>query len=396
MKNFLSYFKLFFSDRSSILFLTAVILGLAFSVSVIVSTFSLMEGFELSLENGLQQNQGDISVSGRRHFFTIESVEETFKRLDIRTYSPVITSESFLVTERESHGALVKGIISKTFQKVTGKSIYLKEKQVAIGEELAKRFGLVVGDDIQLLFAAGSKSFSNTPISYSFKVASIIKSRLYQESLRVVYMDQAELQKILALGDKVNEVVLKMPGKYLYPSRSDIQGFANVLQDELGYEFVSRTFWEKYAGLLQAVKIEKFYIVAILQVIVVVSIFNIMALLVFISEKKAAQIFLLQVLGMTKSRFTFFWYCTVFCFWLLGCLLSLGFTLMFSQMLEKWEIFKVPGSVYHLSKLELSMNPYEVIIVFAVVLLWMFAVTWWSLRRWKQGPLIQRMRKEYN
>lgn len=396
MRNFLSYFKLFFSDRSSVLFLAAVILGLAFSISVIISTFSLMEGFEQSLESGLQQNQGDISVSGRRHFFTVESVKEIFERLDISYYSPVITSESFLVTEHEGHGALVKGIIPASYKKVTGKDVFLTEDHIAIGAELAKRFSLKVGDDVQILFAAGSKSFSNTPVAHTFKVASIIKSRLYQESLRVVYIDQNRLQKILSLGAKVNEIIVKMPRKYLYPSRNDVQGFANVLQDELGYEFVSRTFWEKYSGLLQAVKIEKFYIVAILQVIVVVSIFNIMALLVFISEKKAAQIFLLQVLGMTKSRFTYFWYSTVFLFWILGCFLSLGFTTIFSHMLKTWEIFKVPGSVYHLSKLELSMNPYEIIIVFGIVLIWMFAVTWWSLRGWKQGPLIQRMRKEYN
>jgi len=355
-----------------------------------------MEGFELSLESSLQQNQGDVTISGRRHFFTLNSLKDILDRLDISHYSSVITSESFMVTEHSSHGVLVKGIMRDSYVEVTGKRVPVEQGKVAVGEELAKLFKLKVGDHVELLFAAGNRSFSNTPIAQSFEVCAIVASRLYQESLRVVYIGQKELQGILHLGEKVNEVILKLPAKYAFPSRTEISSFANVLQEELGYEYVSRTFWSKYSGLLQAVKIEKFYIVAILQVIVVVSIFNIMALLVFISEKKAAQIFLLQVLGMTKNRFTYFWYSTVFLFWFIASILSLCFTSLFSILLGRLDIFKVPGSVYHLSKLELSINPYDVFTVFFVVLVWMLIVTWWSLRRWKKGPLIQRMRKEYN
>ena len=396
MKNFISYFKLFFADKSSLLFLSSVILGLAFSISVIISTFSLMEGFVVSLESSLQQNRGDLSISGRRHFFKFKDISSTLKRLDITSFSTVITSESFLVGADHSQGVLVEGIEPKSYKQVTKTKILVSRDFVAVGKELANLFELKVGDEVDLLFAAGNKSLNGTPVAYTFKISSIIDSQLYQQSLRVVYVAKEQLQELLNLNEKINQVVLKLPTQYVYPSRNDIQSFSTVLQDELGYEYVVRTFWEKYSGLLRAVKIEKFYIVAILQVIVVVSIFNIMALLLFISEKKASQIFLLQVLGMTKDRFTYFWYSTVSLFWLIASILSLGFTFVFSLLLEKWDLFQLPGSVYHLSKLELSLNLYEVLGVFSVVLIWMYIVTWWSMKRWKNDPLIQRMRKEYS
>lgn len=394
MKDFLSYLKLFFSGRSSKLFFGAVLIGLAFSISVIISTFSLMQGFETSLDRGLEADQGHLIVSGRRSFFEMGKIEDDLKKLKATAWAPIVTSESFLVLEGISHGVLVLGIERDSFKKITGKKIELSKNGVAIGEEISKKFNLKLGDKIELMFASGNKSLANTPVVHAFTIEQVFKSQIYLHSLRSVYIEKKSLQKILDLDNRINKVLVNAPIKDQNHFKEYIENFVLQLQERLGFEYMVRPYWSKYKGLFKAVRVEKFYIVTILQVIVIVSIFNIMAILLFIGEQKAAQIFLLRVLGMTHKGFDKFWYGVMLTFWLGGVLLSFLFTYIFSLLLENWDLFKLPGSVYHLNRLELSVNPLEVLVIISVVLLWMFIVTKLTLHRWKKRSLIRSLNKE--
>ena len=394
MKDFLSYLKLFFAGKSSKLFFGAVLVGLAFSISVIISTFSLMQGFETSLDKGLKADQGHLSVSGRRSFFELKAIEDSLRDLKAKAWAPLVTSESFLVLEEASHGVLVFGIEQESFRSVTDKKIELSREGISIGNELAKKFNLKIGDSVELMFASGNQTLANTPVSQTFKINHIFTSQIYLNSLRTIYMRQEVLQKILHLDSRINKVLVNVPLTESEKLKAKIETFISQLQEKVGFEFIVHPFWRKYKGLLEAVRVEKFYIVTILQVIVVVSIFNIMAILLFLGEQKAAQIFLLKVLGMTHKGFDKFWYGVMSLFWVGGVLLSFLFTYIFALLLENWQLFKLPGSVYHLNKLELRVNPEEVLIIIFVVLVWMFIVTKFTLSRWKKKSLIQSLNKE--
>ncbi len=391
---FIKYFRLFFADRSSRLFFIAVLIGLAFSIAVIVSTFSLMEGFEVALESGLKHSQGDVTIIGRRSFFTLEKVKSSLAALRVKEFSPLVTSEAFLVGDNFSQGVLVTGIEFKSYQQVTGVTLNLTEDEVAIGRELSRVAGLQVGDHVQLLFAAGNKTLLNTPVAHLFRIKTIIDSPIYLQSLRMVYVQQRKLQDILQLKSKINKVLVNTPFKAVEKNKHVIKNFVLALGNDLGFEFIVRPYWSRYTALLEAVKVEKFYIVAILQVIVIVSIFNIMAILLFIGEKKAGQIFLLRVLGMTNRAFARFWYQVIFLFWIGAVGISYLFITVFSKMLSSWKLFQLPGSVYHLSHLQLSLNFTEVIIIVFIVLIWMFVVTWLTLKRWNKHTLIEGLKLE--
>jgi ABC-type lipoprotein release transport system permease subunit len=175
--------------------------------------------------------------------------------------------------------------------------------------------------------------------------------------------------------------------------QSIIGTFRRLIMQNLGYEFLVQTFWDKYSGLLEAVRVEEFYIISILQVIVLVSIFNIVALLFFISEKKSPQLFLLQVLGMGGKQLNRFWYKAVSLLWIVAVAGSLILSMGYRYALQNLDIFKVPGSVYHLSRFDLSFNWLEVIIIFILVLVAMLVVTWWSMHRRGRVSLITKMRQ---
>ena len=63
---------LIFSEKSSIKFAIGVFLGLGFSISVILSTIGIMDGFELSLRRALKKSTGDLQFYSRKGFFNVE------------------------------------------------------------------------------------------------------------------------------------------------------------------------------------------------------------------------------------------------------------------------------------------------------------------------------------
>jgi hypothetical protein len=67
-----------------------------------------------------------------------------------------------------------------------------------------------------------------------------------------------------------------------------------------------RPFWSEYSYFIEAVKIEKLSITLILQLIVVVAVFNIIAFVIYIMEKKS----LLKFSTVLQNKKRFLWiYC---------------------------------------------------------------------------------------
>ena len=122
--------------------------------------------------------------------------------------------------------------------------------------------------------------------------------------MRFIYLDGNYLRKILDLKkDTVNLVYFK---DFYAQDDKSLEKKAALLESEFpGFEI--NLYWEEYQTLLKAVEVEKFSIGIILQVIVVVALFNLVAFIIFISERKSQELFLLRALGGNFKLFRNFW-----------------------------------------------------------------------------------------
>ena len=265
---FKTFLQVLLLDRSSLKFAAGVLIGLAFSISVILCTIGIMDGFEWSLKKGLNRSVGDLYFYSRDGFFELEGdVKDQLKNLEIKEFSPVVQTESFLIYNEVSKGVLIKGVDLALFGKVTGIALALKEGEVAIGIELQKKLELKIGDEIVLALANGNKGVSNTPMLARYRVGQFITHGVYQKDLRQVYMNISELQNILDIEKRINVVVLNVPDKTIGQFDDDLDGyvqniehFGELLRDGLGIEFVVKPFWSEFSALFRAVEVEKFMI----------------------------------------------------------------------------------------------------------------------------------------
>ncbi len=156
--------RIFLAGKASTRFCIGVVLGLSFSIAVILSTIGIMDGFEDTLKRGLKNTVGELILHSAHGFFSIDGqLLEMRKKFQVDSFSPSVQMEAFVISEERSKGVLVKGVDRKPFEKVTGIKLNLERNEVAIGSELAKYFSLKVGDKIVLAFANGNRNFEGLP-----------------------------------------------------------------------------------------------------------------------------------------------------------------------------------------------------------------------------------------
>ncbi len=358
----------------------------------------IMDGFEHALKMGLKKSVGDVSMHSRNGFFIIdEKLKNKFSKQLIQNYSGLVQTESFLIFNEESHGVLVKGI-DDHYAEVVSLPLKLQSGEAAIGSEIAKINQIKVSDEIVLAFGRGNAEVKSMPALLRFKVSSIINHGIYQKDSRMVYIRLDEIQKILELKNKVNMISFNVPINPKSAQGEEIKMIESSLplfRRYFGEDFYFKPYWREFSSLIDAVKIEKVMISLILQMVVVISIFNILAFIIFINEKKSKELFLFKALGMSKKAMSDLWIQLVFLIWFLSCLLSLVFVQIFKFALLKLSLFELPSEIYTMPRIELYLTAKDYLFVFALALLWILIITYYLLRKIKQKSLLEGLRQEF-
>lgn len=399
-ERFKLFLALFLDNPTTVKFALGVLIGMAFSIAVILSTMGIMDGFERALKLGLKKSVGDVAMYSRNGFFTFdEKLKNEFKKSKIKNFSALVQTESFLIFNEETHGVLVKGI-DESYADVVSLPLKLNSNEIAIGSEIAKINQIQVGDEIVLAFGKGNVEVKSMPALLRFKVAEIINHGVYQKDARMVYARLDEVQKILELKNKVNMISFDVPREAHLKVNDDDD--LKIIEDALVFYrqdfdsgFYFKPYWREFSSLLEAVKVEKVMISLILQMVVVISIFNILAFIIFINEKKSKELFLFKALGLSKKAMSDLWLQLVFLIWFLSCFLSIIFVQIFNLALLKLPLFDLPSEIYYMPRITIYLTYKDYLFVFILTLVWILIITYYLLRRLKQKSLLEGLRQEF-
>lgn len=391
------FLSLFTDSKSGKRFFVGVILGLSFSIAVILSTIGIMDGFERSLRQGLKKASGDLTINSRTGFFHFsKEMESTLTEVHIEKFSALVQTESFLVYKNNSQGVLIRAI-NDSYKELVGLDLLLNRHEAAIGSEIAKAYKINVGENIVLSFGKGNGELKSLPSLHSFRVAKIIEHGIYQKDSRIVYLKLSDVQEILELDEKVNMISLKIdPLEYLdkdeelvYKSKID------SLNKNLSEDFYVRAYWRDFSSILSAVKVEKVMISIILQTVVVVSIFNVLAFIIFTSESKSREIFLFKALGMSQKMIVRMWFKLIVFIWATACFCSIFLVQIFKIILQKISLFKLPAEIYYMPRLDLYISTKDYLLVFLLAFIWISLMTFILLLKIQKKPLLAGLRQEF-
>jgi ABC-type lipoprotein release transport system permease subunit len=398
---FKTLLKVLFSEKSSYKFATGVIIGLAFSISVILATIGIMDGFEHSLKKALKSSVGDLVFYSKHGFFNFDNeIKSELNILNIQNYSELIQTEGFLLKDEISKGVLIKGVTPSTFNKVTGMTLKFDQPGIYIGDELLNFLGAKINDEIVLALAGGNKHVGGMPTLHRFKIINTVSHGIYQKDMRIIYMNLSDLQDLLVVGEQVNVVSANIPTTNTLFSHaiaySDlVEDYQQRLFDRLGTQFTIRPFWYEFLSLIKAVKAEKAMIGLILQLVVIISIFNVLAFIIYLNEKRSRELFLFKALGMSQSSLNNSWLAMITIIWFIACSISILLVQAFNFLLVNTSLLELPGDVYDQGSLSIVLDIGDYALVFLITYIWIFGMAAIGLYKIKKQSILKGLRKEF-
>ena len=174
----------------------------------------------------------------------------------------------------------------------------------------------------------------------------------------------------------------------------DAGPLSEVIQAELGFEFLAISWSTTNRALFSALELEKLAMGLILTLIVVVAAFNIVSTLVMVVVDRTREIGILKSMGMTDRMILRIFMIQGLSIGIIGTTLGTALGLLLAWVLDTFEIISIPAEVYFVEKLPVSIHPTEIGQIVAVSLLIAFLATIYPALKASQLQPVRAIRHE--
>jgi lipoprotein-releasing system permease protein len=282
-------------------------LGIALGVVVLITVLSVMNGFDREIKKRVFSMVPAITVGSQATF--VAKWEELASLLktapNVTAVAPYVEGQVLLTSSGLVQPALIRGIIPADEAKISE----LKEKVVAgkldsltphsfgiiLGEDLANRLDLLVGDKVTVVTPEMSMSPAGViPRFKRFTVTGIFKAGGgFGFDAMLAFINMSDAQKLLEMSTAVSGIHVNIKDVYA----------AQQVSDELrrGLSPTARisNWTDQFGAFFQAISLEKTMIFFILLLIIAVAVFNLVSTLVMVVSEKEADIAILRTMGAT-------------------------------------------------------------------------------------------------
>jgi lipoprotein-releasing system permease protein len=274
------------------------VLGIAVGVAVLIVVISVMSGFDRYLEDKMIGTHAHIVVESLTPSASLEDLMKKIKDIPGVIDTAPFASGGALIKEGSSLiNVQLRGIVPGLEPKVTKIKEYIKqgdlnlgEGEIIIGEELANRLYLKVGDSIALI--------SPETIELSrFKIKGVFNSGMYIYDSGLVISNLKTAQDFFGLSSARNGISVKADNVYQVEEIKERISRALAPQDL----FEIRTWMDLNRNFLEALKLEKLVMFIVVIMTTVVAAFGIVNTLIMSVMEKTKDIGILRAVGARVS-----------------------------------------------------------------------------------------------
>ena len=305
------------------------LVGIALGVGTLIVVMAVMNGFQLEMLRQMAGISGQLGVQGNRD--GLRATPDLLAKLraipGVQTATPAAEGQVIAVAGEKVRGVLLRGMTPEDFRARTplaaaidgppgvreryrnlcrsddGKATNLGTLKdfgdgftVAVGRRFADLMGLKVGDRLQIVSPVSiATPLGVMPRSAMAEVTAVFCAGMYDYDSNFVYAPLAEVQRLLALGDKVSTIeVFLAEGTPIGPAKRQATQAVGLQ----GWVF---DWFQANFGFFAAIQGQTHVLFIVLTMIVVVAAFNIVSSLVMLVRTKTGDIAILRTMGATRG-----------------------------------------------------------------------------------------------
>lgn len=346
--------------------------GVSVGVAALITTLSVMNGFQSDIKTKVIGAQSHILVFGRMPASTYPEQIRKIEQIPlVEAAAPHIYGQAILSYDGQSVGLVVRGLDPEQEKKINSLSRSLTEGSFApkdwaadapaplvLGTELAAGLGADVGDDVVLISPQSiSTSAGMFPKMKKFRVSGLLRTGYYEFDNTIAYAGLADASDFLGLKGSVTGVAVKLH------DLNKAEQAAQQIREAIGLGYSVRTFAQLNSTLYAALKLEKAVMFIILFLIIIVASLNIAGNLILLGTEKLRDIGLMRAMGASPKmiRKVFMWEAMVIA--TLGICLGIALACLLCWIIATFNIVELPGDIYYLTKVPVRMEWSDILAV---------------------------------
>lgn len=309
--------------------------GLTLGVAVLILVLSVMNGFDRELRQrilGMVPHAALYAPDGMDNWR--ELAEEVKQKPGIVAAAPFVQIQGMMSHKGRVQGVMVNGIEPEWEQTVSilpnfikkGDFFSLEERKyrIILGDLLARKLGVTLGDKITLIMPEASL----TPAGLMPRLKRFTVSGIFSVGAELdasfAYIHMADAAKMARMRSEASGLRLQTEDLFKAPK------IAWDLIFELDANLNASDWTRTHGNLFQAIKMEKTMIGLLLLIIVAVAAFNIVSTLVMVVTDKQGDIAIMRTLGMSPSSIMAVFMVQGFVIGLVGIVLGTGLGILFA------------------------------------------------------------------
>ena len=347
------------------------ILGVAIAVTVFIVSLTVSNGLEKNMISSLLTLSPHILIrNSQKSFFENygDVIEKTKGIKDVKAVIPQINSQSIIRFNNFAKGVLAKGIDAKNVKNdlnlriLKGNNDISELASILIGEELSNEMKLKVGDELSLVSAENKE--------LKLKVKGIFKTGFLDYDSNLVIVPLKTIQIISEQGEVATEIGI-ITG---HPQKIEevVEEVSKKLQKS-DFKVIS---WKTINhNLLNAVQFERFVLIAILSLLLIIACFAVSVILNMIVREKIKDIGILKSIGYTNRNIRNVFTIEGLIIGVSGMILASIISPIILLTLKKLFKMYMGNSYYYLEELPLYISIKELSIIYVVAFAVVFIST---------------------
>jgi len=353
------------------------LLGIALGVATLIIVMAVMNGFREELLSRILGINGHLSIYGQTNQLRdFDPIAERLRKVTgVVAVTPMIEGQVMATARGIAQGAVVRGIRAQDLaaRNIVADNIksgsladFKGKNAIIVGQRMASKMGVLVGDKITLISPKGNTTaFGTVPRMKAYTVAATFQIGMYEYDSSFVFMPLENAQVYFKMPGAVSnlEVFVTHPDDAIAIGRDiskEMKGKARIHD------------WQRVnASFFNAIQVERNVMFLILTLIIVVAAFNIISSLIMLVKDKGKDIAILRTMGATSGMIMRIFFIAGASVGTIGTMAGFGLGLAFTENIEtirQWiqgltgtDLFA--AEIYFLSKLPAVVDPSEVVAV---------------------------------
>ena len=399
--------KYIFAERK-INFITIIIyisiISIMIGVAALIVVLSIFNGFRQISEAQLLGVDPNIRIIPAKSAFMTEadskSIITKIKNIDgIKSYSPVITTKAAVFKSNSIYIVDAAAYLNYSYlQEFHENSLKLGQlddpSNIFIGYALASRLNAHISDTVNVISADALRKSIQTmqnPNVLELKAASIFTLNVKDYDLTTAYINPETAKRLLKIkdGSYIPFIDIKLYNND--ESRSTAKKIKSLLNND---KYNVLTWIDINSDLYYIMQFERVAVFVILNLILLIAVFNVFASLTMTIVKKQNDIAILKSIGATDKIIQKIYLYEGLIIGVIGTFLGLVIGLLVIYLQNKFGILQIDNSKYIIDRIPMVINYWETIIVCVVSLILAALATIFPAKKAAASSIINSIKSE--